>query len=191
MLSTFFYFEQANIVGAAIENRDQRVQFLARMDFAVSVLTILIQVFFTAQSDAQTGPRLRRRQLCPSTAMLGFIALAISPTLWVIVAIVVIERAVTFSLASPAAKVLYTTLEPDEKFKAQNFIDTVVYRGGDALSGVYFDALQKSLGFALTGVTLVSLPLAGVWLGLSFVLERMFRERENAQAVTTLTPYHH
>ncbi|NOU05895.1 MAG: MFS transporter [Hyphomicrobiaceae bacterium] len=177
VISTFFYFEQANIVGAAIENRDLRVQFLARMDFAVSILTIIIQVFLTARIMDKFGLGFSAATL-PFAAIIGFIALAISPTLWVIVAIIVIERAVTFSLASPAAKVLYTTLAPDDKYKAQNFIDTVVYRGGDALSGTYFDILMKKFGLGFAGVAVVTIPLAGVWLGLSFVLERMFKERQ-------------
>ena len=30
---------------------------------------------------------------------------------------------------------LYTVLPAEQKYRAKNFIDTVVYRGGDALSG--------------------------------------------------------
>ena len=33
-------------------------------------------------------------------------------------------------LDNPAIKVLYTQVEPEEKYKAQNFNDTVVFRGG-------------------------------------------------------------
>ena len=43
----------------------------------------------------------------------------------------------TPSLSNPALRVLYTVVEPQEKYTAQNFIDTVVFRGGDAASVVW------------------------------------------------------
>jgi ATP:ADP antiporter, AAA family len=119
--------------------------------------------------------------LLPATAILGFMALAVAPVLSVIVAIVVVERAVTFSIASPAMRVLYTLVSPDEKYRAQNFIDTVVYRGGDAISGSMFGVMTKSMGFAAGGVALVSIPLAVVWLALCLKLGQMHTARAETQ----------
>lgn len=47
----------------------------------------------------------------------------------------VIRRAGEYALVRPGREMLYTVVLPEEKYKAKNFIDTVVYRGGDALSG--------------------------------------------------------
>jgi AAA family ATP:ADP antiporter len=63
-------------------------------------------------------------------------------------------------------------LAPEEKYKAQNFNDTVVFRGGDAASGWIFNSLAKSLGLSLATVAALSLPLALVWLSLSLLLGR-------------------
>ena len=68
-------------------------------------------------------------------------------------------------------------LEPEEKYKAQNFNDTVVFRGGDAASGWIFNSLAKSLGLSLGAVAALSLPLALLWLALSLGLGRQHAER--------------
>jgi ATP:ADP antiporter, AAA family len=175
LISTFFYFEQAQIVGAAIPDRTARVELFARIDFAVSILTILAQLFGTARVIQRFGLGLTTAAL-PIAAMLGFVALAIAPTLAVIVGIVIAERAVHFSFSSPGARVLWTVVEPEDKYKAQNFIDTVVYRGGDAASGWYFDALGKTLGMGTAGIAFLTLPLAAVWCWLCFDLEKRFEQ---------------
>ncbi len=180
VVSTFFYLEQLNIVGAAISDRAMRVQLFARMDLAVSVGTILLQVCFASLIMNRFGVGLAAG-LLPATAIVGFLALAVAPVLSVIVAIVVAERAVTFAIASPAMRVLYTLVTPDEKYRAQNFIDTVVFRGGDAVSGAMFGTMTKSLGFAASGVAAVSVPLAAIWLALCLGLGRMHTERAKAQ----------
>jgi ATP:ADP antiporter, AAA family len=176
VVSTFFYLEQLKIVGAAITDRPTRVQLFARMDLAVSIGTILLQICFASLVMSRLGVGIAAG-LLPATAILGFMALAVAPVLSVIVAIIVVERAVTFSIASPAMRVLYTLVSPEEKYRAQNFIDTVVFRGGDAISGSMFGLMTKTLGFAAGGVAAISIPLAALWLALCLKLGHMHTAR--------------
>lgn len=176
LVSTFFYLEQSRIVGATLADRTARVELLSRLDLAVSVMTILLQVFITGRLLERFGVGIAAATL-PAWCAIGLIGLAISPTLLVIVSIMAVERAVAFAFASPAVKVLYTVVEPEEKYKAQNFIDTVVYRGGDAASGWIFNTLGKGLGLAGGIVALTALPAALAWLYLSFSLGRQLQER--------------
>ena len=176
VVSTFFYLEQAGIVGAAITDRAARVQLFARMDLSVSLLTILIQVMATSIVLRRYGIGIAAG-LLPLTAIVGFVALAVAPVLWVIVAVVVAERAVTFAIASPAMRVLYTLVDEDEKYRAQNFIDTVVFRGGDAVSGSLFNLMTRQLGLATAGVSIVSIPLALILLAICLALGRRHAAR--------------
>lgn len=171
VVSTFFYFEQTRIVGEAIPDRADRVQLFARLDLAVSVLTVLAQVFLTARVLQRLGVAATTA-LLPAVAIIGLVALSIAPVLGVIVTVMAIERAVGFALANPAVKTLYTEVAPEEKYKAQNFIDTVVYRGGDAISGWMFGALSKGLGMGVSTIALVTLPVALAWLATSRSLGR-------------------
>ena len=69
----------------------------------------------------------------------------------------------------PAREMLYVVLGKEEKYKAKNFIDTVVYRGGDAVSAWAYAGL-KAGGISPAGIALVAVPLAGVWAWISFKL---------------------
>jgi ATP:ADP antiporter, AAA family len=176
LVSTLFYLEQARIVGETLADRTQRVQLFARLDLAVSIATILAQVFLTARVLERFGITAAVATL-PTFAALGLVGLALSPTLAVIVSILATERALAFAISNPAMKVLYTVLEPEQKYKAQNFNDTVVFRAGDAASGWIFNSLAKSLGLSLGAVAVITLPLAAFWLLLSLRLGRGHAQR--------------
>jgi len=176
LVSTLFYLEQARIVGETLADRTQRVQLFARLDLAVSIATILAQVFLTARVLERFGITVAIATL-PAFAALGLVGLALSPTLAVIVSVLATERALAFAISNPAMKVLYTVLEPEQKYKAQNFNDTVVFRAGDAASGWIFNSLAKSLGLSLAAVAGITLPLAAFWLLLSLRLGRGHAQR--------------
>ena len=171
LIGTFFYFEQARIIGAAYTVAADRVQLFARIDLAVNTLTILGQVLLTARLLQRVGIGVAAAAL-PLSGLLGLLALAAAPVAAVIVGVMIVERAVTFAITNPALRVLFTVVPAEDKYKAQNFIDTVVFRGGDAASGWVFGSLAKSLGVGMSTVALLTVPLAVVWAGLSLALGR-------------------
>ena len=70
------------------------------------------------------------------------------------------------TLAKPAREVLFTVLKREDKYKAKNFIDTAVSRGGDASTGWLVSGV-KALG-ATTGIVagvLVPMMLLWGWIG--------------------------
>ena len=74
---------------------------------------------------------------------------------------------------------LYTVVLVEQKYKAKNFIDTVVYRGGDAVSGWVkrgLDLLSEQPALAM----LIGAGLALVWAGTGGWLGRQHRQQENA-----------
>ena len=81
----------------------------------------------------------------------------------ILIAFQVLRRAAQYGIAGPAREVLFTVRDREDKYKAKNFIDTAVSRGGDALSGWAFAGLI-ALGLGMAGVALVALPLAAAWI---------------------------
>ena len=73
-------------------------------------------------------------------------------------------------------KVLYTQVEPEQKYKAQSFNDTVVFRGGDAASAWVLNGF-RALGLGFGSIVAVTLPAAVAWLGLSLALGRQHAQR--------------
>jgi AAA family ATP:ADP antiporter len=160
---TFFYIEQSRLVGATIVNSADRVAFFANRDLIVGVATLLIQVFGTARLIERLGV-MGALVALPLTATAGVLALSYDPVLSVVAAVMVAERVIGFALSNPAVKIMFTLTTPDEKYKVQNFIDTVVYRGGDAVSGWVFSAISGGAGFASVVVAIIAMPLVALWL---------------------------
>jgi AAA family ATP:ADP antiporter len=76
----------------------------------------------------------------------------------------------------------FTVVTREEKYKAKNLVDVVVYRGSDALSGWIFDSMQ-AFGLKLGAIALFSLPVVAGWFILSVGLGRA-QERRSMQRAT-------
>ena len=170
VLATFVYFQQAQIVRAAIPDPGRRTALFAGIDLAVNVLTIATQAFATGPLLTRVGlPRMLA--FLPALSLAGFAILALVPGAVVLIAFQVLRRAAQYGIAGPAREVLFTVISREEKYKAKNFIDTVVSRGGDAVSGWAFAGLM-ALGLGITGIALAALPLAAGWIAVAFMLAR-------------------
>jgi AAA family ATP:ADP antiporter len=168
--STFLYFEQANIVAEAFADPAERTRLFALIDLAVGVLTLLTQIFATGRVIRALGVGFALATT-PALTAAGFLALAAAPTLALVVAFQALRRAANFAVAQPAREVLFTVIGREARYKSKNFIDTAVYRGGDALSGWSFAGL-RGLGLDLASIALVAVPLALLWLAAGLYLGR-------------------
>jgi len=169
-LSTFLYFEQAQLVRAAFDDAAQRTALFARIDLAVNILTITTQVFVTGRILQRVGAPVALAAI-PVLLIAGFAALALAPLLAVLVGLQVLRRAGDYAITRPARELLFTVVGREAKYKAKNVIDTVVYRGGDAVSGWFFAGLQ-ALGLGLAGIAWVGVPIAAAWAALAWQLGR-------------------
>ncbi|MBX9905552.1 MAG: MFS transporter [Burkholderiales bacterium] len=180
LAGTFLYFQQANIVAALSDDPNRRIAIFARIDLAVSLLTIIVQFVVT-------GKIIRRFGAGPAAAFLpfvfamGFLALALTPMLWVVIAFQAAQRAANFAISNPARELLFTVVDREEKYKAKYVIDNVVFRGGDAASGWLFNAL-RGFGMELGAISLATVPIALAWLALALGLGRS-HERRAAQSI--------
>ena len=120
----------------------------------------------------------------PAVYILGFAALALAPTLLTIIVFQVVQRWINFAIANPARQVFFTVVGREEKYKAKNLIDVVIYRGSDALYGWVFDSLQ-AMGLSHGAIAIVSLPVAAIWFTLSIALGRTQEYRAAALAGET------
>ncbi|MCR0982085.1 NTP/NDP exchange transporter [Roseomonas populi] len=184
--STFLYFQQATIAEASFPNRAARTAFFADIDFWVNVLTLVFQLFLTGRLMGWLGVAITLCAL-PLFSVAGFAALAAAPSVTVFVAVQVVRRVSNFALARPTREVLFTSVPREDRYKAKNFIDTVVYRGGDQVASWSYAGLI-ALGLSMTGISIVAVPLSVAWLALSFWLGRRQERAELAEAGAGASP---
>jgi AAA family ATP:ADP antiporter len=173
--STIVYFVQAELVEEMFDSRDERTSVFALIDLLTNVLTVLIQLFLTGRIIRLLGVGWTLA-LLPAVTVLGFLALAAAPVLVTLVVFQVARRASNYALSKPARESLFTVLTREDKYKAKNFVDTFVYRGGDVV-GVGFKYVTEAAGLGVVGVSALCAPLMLVWIGLSLLLGRAQRRR--------------
>jgi AAA family ATP:ADP antiporter len=163
--ATFLYLEQTRLVSEQVVSAQGRTRLFAVMDLVVNVLTFLAQLFIT-------GPMISRFGLAsalvflPAASIVGFAVIGAMPILLAFILFTIVRRVGEYAVAKPAREVLFTVLSREEKYKAKNFIDTAVSRGGDAATGWIVNAV-KSFGFhaAQMGWALIPRVLLWAWLG--------------------------
>ncbi len=182
--ATIIYFEQAHIVSEAVKTAGLQTRIFASIDLAVSLLTLATQLLVTGHLLKRAGTGIAAAAL-PAVYVVGFAVLAVMPTLMVVVAVQVVQRWMNFAIANPARQLFFTVVTREEKYKAKNLVDVVVYRGSDALSGWIFDTMQ-AVGLKLGAIALFSLPVVAGWFVLSIGLGRA-QEKRSAQAAAADT----
>jgi ATP:ADP antiporter, AAA family len=170
LTGTFLYFEQQTIVAAAVPAQVDQTVLFARVDFVINLASVTLQALVVGRLMPRIGLGWTLA-LLPLATLAGLLSLAAAPVLAVVVAAQVARRAADYALAKPAREVLFTTVGREAKYKAKSFIDTVVYRGGDVVSGWVFHGL-RSLGLGLAGLALVAAPIAAAWAVFGLALGR-------------------
>jgi ATP:ADP antiporter, AAA family len=160
--STFIYFQQAGIVSSNFSDRGAQTAFFATIDLVVNILTLGIQLFLTGHIVRLLGVGVTLA-LLPALSLLGFGVLAVMPTVAALVAFQVLRRSSDYAIARPTREVLYTVVPREDRYKAKNFIDTVVYRAGDQV-GAWSFALLAAFGLGTSGVAIVAIALSAIWL---------------------------
>ena len=168
LTSTLLYFQQVGIAAKAFTDRGARTAFFAEVDLLVNVLTILLQALVTGRLLKWLGVGVTLAIL-PAMSVLGFLVVGVKPVLAILVIFLVVRRAGNFAFARPARETLFTVASREDKYKAKNFIDTVVYRTGDQI-GAWTSPVLGRLGLGLAGVSLIAAPIAAVWLLISIWL---------------------
>ncbi|HEV2905497.1 MAG TPA: hypothetical protein VGW32_10630, partial [Pyrinomonadaceae bacterium] len=179
--STVLYFQQVGIAAGSFSDRLARTAFFAKVDLAVNILTIFVQLFITGRLLKWLGVGMTLAIL-PALSVLGFMSVGIAPTLIALVVFLTLRRATNFALARPARETLFTVISREDKYKAKNFIDTIVYRTGDQI-GAWTTPALGWLGLGLRGVSIVAAPMAALWLVISLWLGMQQARRARHAAV--------
>lgn len=175
LAGTFLYFQQAHIVASASDDPAVRTRIFATIDLAVGILTVAVQFFATGRLITRFGVGPAAGFL-PLVFGLGFAVLAFAPVLVAVIAFQAVQRTANFAISNPAREVLFTVLAREEKYKAKNVIDTVVFRGADAVNGWLF-ATMRATGWELSAIAAATVPVAAAWLLLALGLGRAQERR--------------
>ena len=175
-VTTFLYFEQAAMVAELFPDRTRQTQVFGAIDTVVQILAILTQLFVTGRVAQRLGVGVLLVAV-PLLVAAGFVWLALSPVFAVFVVVMVARRAGEYAFVRPGREMLYTVVPAEQKYKAKNFIDTVVYRGGDAI-GAWVKRALDLLAEHPAVAMFIDAGIALLWAMTGGMLGRSYRRRE-------------
>lgn len=173
----FMYNELLRLVESNYSELATRAQFFGRLDTAVNVVAWVFQ-------GVVVGWLIRRFEVAgalvviPILALLSFATLAVVPTLMILAGGQIFRRAGEFGIAKPSREVLFTVVDAEAKYKAKNFIDTVMQRGSDMV-GIWLFFLLQSAGVGLAGNALICAVAMLAAIAISLGLGRAFARRQS------------
>lgn len=171
VMNTFIYFELRKMMGDF--DRELRTQIWGGIDLAVNSLALVTALFATGRLATRVGMSATLA-LIPLMMVGGWLVVALSPVLAVLVGLQVTRRAGNYAITRPGREMLFTAVDADTRFKAKPVIDIVVYRGGDVLTAWLYTALTATLGFGLAGIAAVAAGVAAVWAAAGIFLGRAY-----------------
>ena len=181
--ATLIYLQQAHIAKAALPDRAARTDLFATIDLCVAGVTFFVQWFAAPRLLRWVGPGL---VLCvlPTAQAFGIPLLAFAPSLGALIPILIITRTATHGLTRPARELLFTVVGADDKYRAKNVIDTMVYRLGD-FGSAWLGVVVIGAGSIVLASTTAALGAA--WLAFAAVLGAGFRRRVDKEQLACST----
>ena len=169
-VSTLLYFEQADIVKKTFSDSGERTRFFALLDLTNNCVTVFVQALITRGVLTRLGLRTALAT-APALIGTGLVALAAFPRLGLIAVLQVIHRVGEQGFTRPGREVIFTTVDPEERYKAKNFIDTFIYRGNDALVSWLVGAMHN-VGAGLATIALCGVAVTAGWAANGYTLGR-------------------
>jgi len=174
LMGTALYMFMTDLVGNAFATPDERTEVFGLLDGATNVLSLVGQLFLVNRSVRRFGVG-KTLAIMPILSLIGFMVLAMNPAFLVGAVLQAVRRGIGFGFAKPTHVMLYSVVTPKEKYKAKNFIDTVVYRGGDLIGTL---SVKFMWAMGISGIAVVMLPFAVIWLLIALWLGRDYIRRD-------------
>jgi len=174
------YMYLAQMVSVMFEGTDRQTQVFASMDSWINGLSFIGQFLIVKHSVKKLGIGWTL-SLLPILSIAGFALLAFNPTFAIIAGFQILRRSLGFGFSKPTSDMLYSVVSPEAKYKAKNFIETTVYRGWDVVSTWTI----RSIGsIGLSGVALLCVPVAVIWMIIVRWIGREYRRRDDAMTAS-------
>ncbi len=143
--------------------KDVMAVFFGNFNFYAGVLGLLFQLLLTARFLRRFGIGTALFVL-PVTVLMGSAGLLAFGTLASVVALKGGDTVLRYSIDRSTAELLYLPIAARVKLQVKWFIDTVIWRLGDGLSGLIVLIFATLLHFPPRQISWVVLVLAGGWL---------------------------
>ena len=163
LVTTLTGWQFLAIAQQALVKKDALAIFLGNFNFYAGILSLLFQLLLTTRFLRRFGIGTALFVL-PATVLLGSAGLLAFGTLAAVLALKSCDQVLRYSLDKSTPELLYLPLSARIKIQVKWFIDTVVWRLGDGLSGLAVLVFATTLHLPARQISWIALVLVSVWL---------------------------
>ncbi len=175
IVAMFAYIELGRLAKESFNTPEARTAFFARFDFWTNISALILQGIVVGLITTRWGIKIPLMGLAV-IGCISFIPIAFSPVLATLAVTNVVRRASEYGLGKPIRDMLYTVSSPQEKYLAKNVIDTVIYRGADAI-GSWAHTFLLVLGVTLAGLGWIAAAVMGTTVFIAAAVAKGYRKR--------------
>ncbi len=186
---TAMYLYQAQMLAEHLPESVARTELLGWMDASINTLSLILQAFVARHAIRKLGVAATL-SILPLMSVIAFAAIAMMPSLGLLIVIQVLRRATNFGLNGPARENLWTVVSAHSKYKAKNFLDVTLVRGADVVSSQTVRLLQ-SVFAAFAPIAWICAGICAVWLTVALTVGRVYQRLYDASGMAdaaALTP---
>jgi AAA family ATP:ADP antiporter len=159
--------------GEYFRDRDELAAFFGTFNFYAGLMALALQLLVTSRLLRRFGLGFALF-VVPVALVMGSAAFLIVGTLAAAVFLRGSDQVLRYSIDRPTVELLYLPVPAEQTFQVKSFIDTVVWRFGDGLSGLTILLFTTGLGWSSVRLTWVNLLLLGGWLTAAWVARRQY-----------------
>jgi ATP:ADP antiporter, AAA family len=163
-------------------DKDAIARFLGDFYFYAGLACLLIQLLMTSRLLRQfgIGPALF---VVPLALLGGSVSVLIWGTLWAAIVLRGSDQVLRYSIDKSTVELLYLPVATNLKLSVKSFVDTVIWRLGDGLSGVIVLVLATWAGLSARQVSWANIVFIFGWMAAAFMARRHYVEtlRESIQ----------
>ncbi len=163
------------IAKEAVPDTDELAMFFGTFNMIAGVMSLALQLLLTARvlRTVGVGPALF---IVPTAMLMGSIGVLLLGTLVAAAALKASDQVLRYSIDKATVELLYLPTPAAHTFRVKSFIDTVVYRLGDAAGGLMVLLFAAVLGWSAVQISTIVIGFVAMWMVAAFVARRQYVE---------------
>jgi ATP:ADP antiporter, AAA family len=163
------------IAKANIPQTDELAMFFGTFNMFAGLIALVLQVLFTGRVLRSAGIGVTLF-IVPAALTLSSVGLLIFGTLLAVGAVKASDQVLRYSIDKATLELLYLPVPVGLTFRVKSFIDTVIYRFGDALGGLSVLFAASWIGLPAADLSWVALAALGGWFWAAATARRQYVE---------------
>jgi AAA family ATP:ADP antiporter len=163
------------IAKATVPGTDDLAMFFGTFNMIAGLMSLLLQLLLTARvlRTLGVGPALF---IVPTAMLMGSVGVLVLGTIVAAAALKASDQVLRYSIDKATVELLYLPVPAGQTFRVKSFIDTVIYRLGDASGGLVVLLFAAVLGWSPSRLSIVGLVLIGAWMAVAWLSRKQYVE---------------